>query len=71
MRVPCPCCGSAIPGVSEDTQKRYKRAMETCKRLSHWWDIAKPVIMDGEAAHELAGIVMVGRSAVGLLMKKR
>jgi hypothetical protein len=39
--------------------------------LSHWWEVAKPVIMDGEAAHELAGIVMVGRAAVEPLKKKR
>jgi hypothetical protein len=44
--------------------------MAVCHDLSIWWDKAKPVIQSGEAAHDLAGIVMIARAAVGLLDKK-
>jgi len=36
-----------------------------------WWDQAKGVIQSGEAAHQLAGTVMIARAALGLLTKKR
>jgi|TARA_R110000824_G_scaffold230622_10_gene418306 hypothetical protein len=44
--------------------------MAACKDLSVWWDKAKMVISNGDAAHDLASIVMIGRGAIGLLDKK-
>jgi hypothetical protein len=58
----CPACG-------QDAVKAA-RAFGACASLSVWWDQAKPVIQSGEAAHDLAGIVMVARAALGLLTKK-
>lgn len=62
----CPCCGSEQPGLPETRVKSYHRARTVCRQLSHWWDIAKPVIQSGDAAHELAGIVLIARAVFDL-----
>lgn len=60
---PCPACGHDPVKVA--------RAFGACAQLSVWWDQAKGVIQSGEAAHQLAGTVMIARAALGLLTKKR
>jgi len=64
----CPCCGH--PTATPEQVSKYRRAMAACKDLSVWWDKAKVVISNGDAAHDLASIVMIGRGAIGLLDKK-
>ena len=49
-----------------ETVENHKRALVACRHLSVWWDNARAVIQNGDAAHELAGIVMIARAAMGL-----
>jgi hypothetical protein len=62
----CPCCGNPAPGLQESRVQAFHRARLVCKRLSHWWKVAKPVIQSGEAAHDLAGIVLLARAVLDL-----
>ena len=66
----CPCCGNTDPGVTPRAARDYRRARAACRDLSVWWDKARPVIQSGDAAHDLASIVMIGRAAIGELDKK-